>query len=372
MKPVHSTAAIWSPAVLATTQLARMHARCPAAWLGCVTAAMPFAWTGGGIPAERTWLVLPLVITCGGLAAAAALGDPPIGLPDGRRQPWLPVWAGRVVWPLGAAAMAAIVSSLSGQDPWSAVGIGGGVVASIVLTAAVAFGVRAAGVESVLAVSSGLLSAAAAATTALAVGALEYPVLWQAAAASLASAVVAWTLWRLSAWEQGVFALGAAAGEQASPLVAISMVTVLAAMVGCFFLAPNLAAGYPVVALSWFICLAVPAATASSQPHCGLWLSRSAIGPVPLPGSVMRAAAKGLFQAAVLGWPAVVAMLLPAVDGSRAVHPGIAVGCLALAAVLLLAVVSGATRWGFRGGETPRAIYLAGVAGTVIGAILAA
>lgn len=372
MKPVHSTAAFWSQVVLATTQLARMHARCPAAWLGCATAAMPFAWARGGIPAERTWLVLPLAITCGGLAAAAALGDPPIGLPDGRRQPWFPVWAGRVGWPLAGAALAAIASAFAGQRPWFALGLGGGVVGSIVLTAAVTFAVRAAGVESVVAVSSGLLTAAAAATMALAVGGFEYPVPWQAAAASLASAVVALTLWRFSTWEQGVLSLGATAGERTSPLVAISMVTVLAAMVGCFFLAPNLAAGYSVVALSWFICLAVPAATASSQPHRGLWLARTAIGPVPLPGSVMMAAARGLFQAAVLGWPAVVAMLLPAVGGSRAVHPGIAVGCLAVAMVLLLAVVSIATRLGIRGGETPRAIYLAGAAATVTGAILAA
>ncbi len=363
------TADRWSRETAASIQLAGIHARQPAAWFGFAVAALPFAWLAFGIPAARTWLVLPVAIACGGLAATASLGDPPAGLPDGRRRLWFPIWAGRLAWPLAGAVLAATGLVLTGKGGWLAWGIGGGVVWGGLLTAAVALGVRTAAADAALATSGGLLVAATAAVVALAVGSLGWIFLWQAAAASVAAAGVAWAVWRLAAWEQTVwFGLAAATGERSAPLVAIAMVTALAVMVGCFFLAPQLAVGYPIVALGWFICLAVPAATASNHSQRGLRLARSAVGPSSLPGSAAMAATSAVFYAAVLGWPAVVAMLLPAAGGTRSVHPATAVGCLATAAAMLLGVSHGVARGGGGGGETPRAIYLSGVAAAVVAA----
>jgi hypothetical protein len=143
----------------------------------------------------------------------------------------------------------------------------------------------------------------------------------------------------------------------------MAMLTTLVAMAVCFFLAPQFAAGFSVVAIGWFICLAVPIATAGGQNRAAASLRRSALGHPALPGSAALARATAVDHAMLLGWPAVVAVFLPPVGGPRAVPPW--------AALLVLAAAAGsltAAGWGSRLGETLRSAALTTAAALAVGA----
>lgn len=91
------------------------------------------------------------------------------------------------------------------------------------------------------------------------------------------------------------------------------MATTLVAMAVCYFLAPEFAAWYAVVAAAWFVVLGVPAATTASGDHDALArrdLVETCVGRPRLPGTTAHALAAILTHAAILGWPAVVAAVL--------------------------------------------------------------
>ena len=91
------------------------------------------------------------------------------------------------------------------------------------------------------------------------------------------------------------------------------MATTLVAMAVCYFLAPEFAAWYAVVAVAWFVVLGVPAATTASGDGDALArgdLVRTCVGRPRLPGTTAHALAAILTHAAILGWPAVVAAVL--------------------------------------------------------------
>ena len=91
------------------------------------------------------------------------------------------------------------------------------------------------------------------------------------------------------------------------------MATTLVAMAVCYFLAPEFAAWYAVVAAAWFVVLGVPAATTASgdgDAPARRDLVRTCVGRPRLPGTTAHALAAILTHAAILGWPAVVAAVL--------------------------------------------------------------
>ena len=345
--------------------LLRVHSREPAVWLGFTAAALPLAWPALGVPPDRAWLVVPVAIACGALAAIAALGDPPCGPPDGRRSPWLPLWIARMVWPVAGTTWATAGAVLMGSDRGLISGMGGLVIATASATAGCTFVARKVGVQSATAAGVGLALAAAAAAASASLGLASASVPLQTGGAIVAWAVLAGIAWAAVPQDRTEWpALQKPAAERLSPLVGVAMVTSLMAMAGCFFLAPQFAAGYPPIALAWFICLAVPLATESRGGRSGDWLARSAVGKPPLPGSSARALATALLYGALLGWPAVVAMLLPPAVGLRTAGPVVVIASLVASAVVLVAVGWLAGRSG--GGQTPRAFVFVLVAVAVV------
>ncbi len=344
-------------------RLGSIHARAPAAWLGGLAAALPFGWLAAGVAPGRTWLVVPLAIACGGLAMAASLGDPPLGLPDGRRRPWLPLWLARAAWPTAGVMAGSALALGAGAVGLRLVCLMGG---CVLVGGAAAFGsmfvARRAGLNAAPTASVGLFVVAAAAVTAAAAGLMRASPGGQTLAA-LVAGLAAWRLARgLAGNHQAEDPVGGSEGAFSS-LRPLAMLTTLLAMAVCFFLAPQLAAGFSVVAVGWFVCLAVPIATAGGLNRAAASLRRSAVGRPALPGSGGLARATAVDHAALLGWPAVVAVFLPPVGGPRAVPPW--------AALLVLAAAAGsltAAGWGSRLGETLRSAALTTAAALAVGA----
>lgn len=344
-------------------RLGRIHAREPAAWFGCLAAALPFGWLAAGVAPGRTWLVVPLAIACGGLAMVAALGDPPSGLPDGRRRPWLPLWLTRAVWPCAGAVAAAVFSWRfeAGDVRFAGLMSGGVAVGGVAAFGSMIVAGRA-GLDAAPTASTGLFVVAAGAVAAASAGLMRASPAGQTTTALAAG---------LAAWRLVVGLAGRRPAEEAdsgfdganSTLRAIAMPTTLVAMAVCFFLAPQLAAGFSVVAIGWFVCLAVPIATAGGRNRAATSLRRSTVGRPALPGSGALARATAVDHAALLGWPAVVAVFLPPVGGPRAVPPWAALLVLAAAAALLTMAGQGG-----RFGETMRSAMLTAAAGLAVGA----
>jgi len=331
----------WNRAGLATLRLALIEAREPAVWLAGAIAAAPGAWQAAGGAVGRSWMLPSAAIACGGLAAVAAVGDPPLGLPDGRRRCWPPLWAARLAWPLAGATVASLTAVARSGLTLAFVTTSGGVLAGGLLATFTMAVVRAAGAEATTAASCGLCVAGVAAGVGLVAGGSLVPWPWTAVAVLLAGAASAAAVLTLVRREPAGGPSGSAwpAPEPASSLGGAAMLTALVAMVVCYFLAPQYAAGYTLLAVGWFVCLAIPSATPAGSDPCGRRLSRSAVGRPRLPGSLARAVTDTLSLAALLGWPAVVALLLPAPSGSRAVHPGVTLTCLAVAATVFITVV---------------------------------
>ncbi len=307
---------------------------------------------GGGKP------LLPAAIACGGLLAVAAIGRLPRGVVDGGRQPWrLPlVW--RLAWPiaglLAGGWLAAWVDAAGGQwRSWVAVGV-----AAATALAAAVIARRPPRTET--ATASCLLGiTAAAAGAALAVWAGGGGVAGQGLAGLLAWGVLAAAIavdhggdpldWLALAAERG-------RGPEAGQVVA--MTAALVAMVGWYFLAPQFAWGYAVLAAGLFVCLAVPPATDFSPAAAGF--ARTLAGRPPLPGTLARAVRGTGVQTAILVWPALVAVALPAAAGVRVGGPLVALLWLGAIAGWLLATVALAIRSGQ--GETARGAVLAAAA----------
>lgn len=351
-------------AAAAGLRLAAIHGREPAAWIAAATAALPWLWLGGGVEPARQWLIVPVSIASGGLAAAAAVGDPPVGLPDGRRQAWLPLWLARAAWPGMAGLIAALLAVVCGAvDPSLAGGSGAGSVVGGAAAVGGMFVARRSGVRAAMAASGGLLVAAAAAGAALGAGLVHAKGALQVAAA--VAAVGAFSMiWELSGRESAAVAGSGDSPSPALSLRSLAMVTAVLAMAVCFFLTPVLAAGYAAIVVGWFLCMAVPAATSGVGTRSAVWLEQASVGCPALPGSVSLARGTAVEQAVLLGWPAMVALLLPPVAGARAASPWLALGCLAGTAAALVATV-----WlcGPRRRATARAVVLAVAAAAVVG-----
>ncbi len=123
-------------------------------------------------------------------------------------------------------------------------------------------------------------------------------------------------------------------------ILAVAQVSSLAAMAFCYFLAPQFAWLYALVAVGWFLGLAVPSSTAGPRGLAGQQLIAASPGRQHLPGSLgftMGVAARYL---AYFGWPALVAAVLPPPDGVRSAEPIVALACLSVAGALLIGVVT--------------------------------
>lgn len=285
--------------------VARIEARRPAAWIALVTAG------GAAALLERAGggMAMPAAVVSGGLAALAAIG----GLVR-RAEPPRPAaawWIVRSGWPLAGAAFGGLASAIAGH----------GVVA--------AWGV----------VAGALVVAAAAAV----VPHVANP-------------------WR--EWPHVALAPGRPWGEW------IAMPSCLAAMVVCYFLIPELAPWYAVIATGWFVVLAVPAATLAAGAADAFRrdaLLRSAVAAARLPGTLGHAFDTIVSQAAVLGWPAVVAAVLRGPEALAAGGPVVAVGVLAAvaAATALAAWIGSACRVS---GETTLAALTATLAAALVAA----
>ena len=325
-------------------------------------AAAVVGWllTGFGEVHER--LLVPVAIATGGLLAVASLGEPHLGMPDGRRRPWGADWLVRSVWPVGGVLLS-LVFSTSGS--LLAVGL---FVATAVATVGVLLAAVVAGVAPAAAASVTLALAGAGAFAAVAVSIVaDASPLWQIANATLAWCTLVAAGWVSVRDERHAmpWSWPAAAGRPslaaATPpvLAASALVTSLAAMVVCYFLAPHLRWLYAVIAGGWFVCLAVPPATCGGGGWIGRRLVTAAAGSPLLPGSTRRSGLLSVPILVTLGWPAVVAAALPAADGSWSPGPLLAVGLLAAGACLLVAAVATAGRVS---GECARATVLAAAA----------
>ncbi len=116
-------------------------------------------------------------------------------------------------------------------------------------------------------------------------------------------------------------------GMPRSRLVAAQGIT-LAAMAFCYFLAPQFAWGYPIVAVIGYVTLAVSAAASGPCGVAGQRLLDASPGREQLPGgsvSTLRLAGTllGLFAL-----PAAVAAALPSPISERSTEPWVALGCL--------------------------------------------
>jgi hypothetical protein len=341
----------WSGTAAVLRPVLWIDARRPAAWISGVTAVVAGAWLAFG---EGSGPLLAAAIAAGGLLGVAAIGRLPVAAPSGSRQPWRLPLVTRAAWPavgllLGAAGMS-----------WSG-GIAGQLRSGLAAATCAAIGLVAAAVvrpprteATVASLLLGMTAAAAAAATTIWAGGGGATL--QALGGLLVGGLVAAAL----VLDQGSDVrdwLGPMASRrsipEAGPLVA--MIASLAAMVGWYFLAPQYAWAYAVLATGLFVCLAVPPAT-ETTPATARFL-RSSPGRPPLPGSLSRAARITAVYLGILGWPALVAFALPAAAGERVAGPLTAVLWLASAGGCLLALAAAAARTG--GGETARAAALA-------------
>lgn len=306
----------------------RIDSRRPASWLALLAAAIAVGGAGGTAAA---WL--PLALLGGGLAGVAAVGDPPRGLAAAGTWPEAAWWCVRSAWPLAGTALAAAM----GCDGTSA----SVVAVAVAVTAALTFVAVARGLTAADAAAVGLL-AAAAATLAGFGRSSPGPAWLPATLAWLVSAAA--SLW-LTAGSDPVDAWRRVAKAGA-------MTMALAAMAGCFFLAPEYSRWYAVVAGACFVAAALPEAVLGAGSRDGsargrLWRSVApASGGVPRPvlAAAGRAARVVAEWAAILAWPAIVAAVLR--GGEPAGGDGPLRALLVLAALsCLFVVVAGVVRW---------------------------
>lgn len=339
------------------TTLLRIEARRPRVWITTATAAVVGRELSLGGPVGG---LAALAIGCGGVLAVAAMGRLPTGVPVGRavgsRLAWL-----RVAWVLlglaGGVGMAAC-SSRGVPAPLFPILAA----AAAVGTASVyAGGVRAGWTQPVAAGHALTLAGAAgvaAVVAATAGGGGPVPAL---------AALTAWLLLAAGTWvdqaaagRDWISVSSSARHRSAEPAQGIAMATSLAAMATCFFLAPQLSWAYAAIAVAWFVCLTVPPATEFTAAAAGRRLVAAATGRPALPGAPARALRLAVVVVGILGWPAVVAAVVPTLEAGGASGPLAALGWLATVAGVMLVAVASASSCG--AGETARAAVLALVA----------
>lgn len=297
--------------------LCRIDARRPASWIALATGGVAAA--GGSGPVAHA-----MACACGGLAAVAAVGDPV--RVDGSPDLTAACTVARVAWPLAGVALGWWAAALGGHAAaWSAIAAGLGVV----FVAAVRL----------------IASSAAAA--------------W-------------WSAWRpgdsppaLATERDGVHA---AFGHHVVDRLA--MAATLAAMVVWYFLVPAAAAWYAVLVGGLFVLLTVPSATSGptvADEGARSLLVRTMPEPCGLPGTLPRSLRMIVVSASLLAWPALVAAVL---RSELALVPTGPAGSLALLAALAAITAGGAWIAHARGvgGDTARALVLAGVAALILGA----
>ncbi|GDX96812.1 hypothetical protein LBMAG47_24770 [Planctomycetia bacterium] len=322
-----------SPAIRLLPILMRSHARNPEPWTGALV-AVAAVWSLAGSPGDPIANAGPRVavaVLMGAFAqaAAGAVVTPPLSA-----IATVPMLLARICWPAGGACLAAVVGRLVwgtgdwGTGDWGEVATG--VAAAAAATATMATACVRRGIAAADALSAALAAAACGAAAACASSGVVPP---------LAAAVVGWTVaacairslpassapgagWHGRRAERPTPAatlLGH--GPVRSALSTAAMATALAGMVAWFFLDPARAAWYPLLAVTWFVCLAVPQAVALPVAGRAGDLGRSAAGADGvwrLP-AVRRARASVTAHALVLGWPALVALGL---HGSGALARG--------------------------------------------------
>jgi hypothetical protein len=286
--------------------LVRIEVRRAASWLvaGAMLAVVAL------VPPARAWAA----VGAGALLGLAAIGSL-------RREAFsadlLPArLAARVAWPLAAAAAGAAVAWLAGRE------------------------------------DSGRMAVAVAASSGVVV----------VAAAVAASA----QLPRLRRLVGDHAEPGPGPGTDRSPRLvgrtwadAAAMLSTVVAMAVCYFLAPEHAGWYAVVATTWFTLLAVPAATlvgGDEGPRRALVTAGP--GRPRLAGSPAAAGPTLAAYAAVLGWPAAVAAAVARRGAAGWGDPRVAVVAVAGMAVVAVALVwiSAARRWRE---DTPHAALVA-------------
>jgi hypothetical protein len=348
----------WNARLAVARLVVRVDARRPSTWIAAVTAAGCGLWLPD--PGRET-PVVAAAIACGGLLAVASIGRLPSGVPAGgdRSWRWLPVL--RAAWPAIGFLAGGAVAVCRGRG--FAMGTPGLASIASVATALAAAAVGPLPARSEAANASGPLGiAGGAALAALAVWAGGAATVFHVLGGLLAGALMAAALGPLRSgrldWPEP--AEERIRGSDSGPLIA--MIASLAAMAGCYFLAPQFAWGYAALVTGLFVWLAVPQATAFGPAAAGF--VRSAAGQPPLPGSLARAVRVTATYLGILVWPALVASLLPAAAGVRVGGPGDAVawlGCLAVGLVLMVAAAVPAGR-----GEAARAAVLAAASVAVV------
>lgn len=118
----------------------------------------------------------------------------------------------------------------------------------------------------------------------------------------------------------------------------IAQVTALVAMAFCYFLAPQFAWGYAIVAVSGFVAIALPALAGGPHGVVGDRLMDASPGRRHLPGGTGYAIRLAVTLLVAFGLPAVVAAVLPAPISERSANPWVALACLlAVAGVMVVA-----------------------------------
>ena len=339
---------MWSAEVAAAGRLAPLllagDARRPAAWIGLVTAA------GAGLGCPTGGGSAAVAAAVGGLAAVAAVGQPPPSLAGGWRRAWL-VPLVRSSWPLMGVALAAAWRAVSTGPAAAGVALWVGV--GVVLAAGLIVGFARGRVGESVVAGRCLMVVGLGSAAGLAAAATGASPLLQAAAMVAAWALAGCGLVAAAGQEQAV---GAVPGGDGVAGRGPAMASALLAMAGCYFLAPQFAWGYAVIAVGWFVVLAVPAATAARGSAAAVRLVRSSPGRPAAPGTLARAVPLVATIAALLAWPAVVAAVLAGPEAGNFGGPLAAVVALALGSCLTLAAVAAGSRCG---NEVARALALA-------------
>lgn len=318
-----------------------VEARRPASWIGAAAAAATAWWLAAGAGSPGRSLV-PGVILGGALATLAAVGDPPRGVRTGRLPPPLfplaAVLAARAAWP----AVVALTAPVCGASVGS----------SLLAAAVVALAARTVGDLARSGADAAETAGGTALAAVIAAAAATVPGPWGVAppGGQVLLAAVGWALaWAaLRAWQAGegglrerdggdrgtVVGWPVASGHLGRGLVAGAMLGALAAMAGWLFLDPAGGGRYAAWTAAVFVTVALPRATLG-WGACGSaarsrllatvagpggpggpagvarWLDR--VGGVGFIGPEWRAP---VTLAAILGWPAAVALAVAGAEGA--------------------------------------------------------
>lgn len=308
----------------------RVDARRPASWIAAAAAAAAVVMLARAAPPSG--MTDTAAGVCGGLLAAASLGSLAGG--GGETERWTTRVLGRLAWPVAGTTAACVWLLATGVAPRETLRItvlvAGAAVMAVMLVRLVAWNRPGAGTG-------------------------ERHEDRHAGAAF--SAAVGYGPPAVRSWPE-----------------VLAMATTLVAMAVCYFLAPEFAAWYAVVAVAWFVMLGVPAATTASGDHDALArcdLVKTCVGRPRLPGTTAHALAAILTHAAILGWPAVVAAVLWRGAAWTSGGPVLAILVVASLATATAVVVWGADACGATR-DTAAAVIIALLVAAVSGLATAA